>query len=131
VARLSYVFDWSAGAEGFLSDWLRAAAESKALSIDSSPTNARDYIHLDDVAHALRTILDSASNQIVNAASGTTLSNAAIAQVFEGRGWSVNFSRPAEAVGVERRLDVGRLKALGFEARDVAGLIDQYLASIA
>jgi hypothetical protein len=41
----------------------------------------------------------------------------------------VNFSRPAEAVG-ERRLDVGRLKALGFEARDVAGLIDQYLSSI-
>jgi nucleoside-diphosphate-sugar epimerase len=130
VARLSYVFDWSAGAEGFLSDWLRSAAGNKAISIDSSPTNARDYIHLDDVAHALRTVLDSPANEIVNVASGVTLSNAAIAEVFARRGWSVSFSKPAEAAGVERRLDVGRLKALGFEAREVSGLIDQYLAGI-
>ncbi len=63
-------------------------------------------------------------------ASGTTLSNAAIAQVFARRGWTVEFAKPAEAGGVVRRLDVGRLRALGFEAREVLGLIDTYLGGL-
>lgn len=130
VARLSYVFDWSNRAEGFLSDWLRRAVKARSLTVDSSPVNGRDYIHLDDVVVALRAIVDSMTTEIVNVASGTTLSNAQIAEVFAAHGWSVAFTQPSIA-GPVRRCNVERLAALGAPARDVRALIDSYLAGLA
>ena len=129
VARLSYVFDWGDGAEGFLSDWLRQARASRRLTLASSPSFGRDYIHLDDVVAGLRAILDSDTTQIVNLASGQTLSNAQIAQVFAARGWQVDFTAPPVEVA-PRRCDVARLKALGAPAREVLALIDGYLATL-
>jgi nucleoside-diphosphate-sugar epimerase len=127
AARLSYVFDWREPAEGFLSDWLRAAASNRSINLDSSPANARDYIHVDDVVRALRAILDNpAAAGVINVARGETLSNAQIAEVFERRGWTVDFRQDATPVP-ERRCDVRRMAALGVRARDVVGLIDGYL----
>lgn len=127
VARIAYVFDWAEGAEGFLSDWLRAARTSRSLRLDSSPSAARDYIHLDDVAGGLRALLDSDGAQIVNLARGEALSNAQIAEVFARAGWVVEFTRPAETAAPAARCDVSRLAALGAPARDVRALIAGYL----
>ena len=129
VARLSYVFDWNEGAEGFLSDWLAGARRTRRLSLASSPSNARDYIHVDDVVSGLRVILDSGANQIVNLASGQTLSNAQIAEVFIARGWQVEFTAVPTEVRAQR-CDIARLQALGASAQDVLELIDGYLAGL-
>ncbi len=130
VARLSYVFGWDDGAEGFLSDWLRAARTKRDLSFDSSPGFARDYIHVEDVAAALKLMLDGTATGIVNLARGETIDNASIAVLFAGRGRTVSFTRdggPANRQGV---IDVRRLTALGGEARPVLPLIDAYLAGL-
>ena len=130
VARLSYVFDWAAGAQGFLSDWLIAAQRRRRLTIESSPTAARDYIHLDDAVRALRAILDAPVTEVVNVAGGRSLANGEIAAIFAGRGWSVDFTAPAQAAPPPRRCAVARLAALGAPARDAAVLIDDYLRGL-
>lgn len=129
AARLSYVFDWTDGAEGFLSDWLRAAAARRSLAIDSSPGAGRDYIHRDDVATALRVILDSTANAIINVASGVSLSNAEIAELFARRGWHVTFTQTSVAAP-PRRINIERLSNLGARPREVRDLIDSYLVEL-
>lgn len=129
VARLSYVFGWDDGAQGFLSDWLRRMRHERALVVDSSPDGARDYIHVDDVAAALRTLLDSQQNTIVNVARGETISNGRISALVARHGWTVSFQRQdGHAEG--KRIDVNRLKMAGFEARPVPNLIEDYLGRL-
>jgi nucleoside-diphosphate-sugar epimerase len=100
------------------------------LTLDSSPSNARDYIHLDDVVDALVALADSRIGGVVNVAGGRTLSNAAIAEIFRRHGWEVIFSRPP-ALGDPVACDIARLHALGVRPRDVRDLIDRYLANLA
>lgn len=130
VARLSYVFDWEAGAQGFLSQWLQAARGSRSLTIDSSPNLARDYIHVDDVASALVSLANGATSGIVNVARGETLSNAAIAAVFEQEGWKVAFSRDDPGADRGVLVDTARLHDLGIRTRPVLQLIEEYLAKL-
>ncbi len=129
VARLSYVFGWDDGAQGFLSDWLRSARHKREITIDSSPEDARDYIYVEDVAAALRILLDGQGNEIVNVASGETTSNRQIADVFARRGWTSHFVQQAGRTS-EDRIDVARLKRAGFEARPAVSLIEGYLAGL-
>lgn len=129
AARLSYVFDWKAGAEGFLADWLRAAANRRELAIDSSPDAARDYVHVDDVAQALRAILDSGFAGVVNVASGEILTNAEVAGLFAARGWTVRFTRPP-AASRQIAVEIARLAQLGVRPRSPRKVIDAYLASL-
>ena len=130
VARLSYVFDWGDDAQGFLSEWLSAARESRSLTVNSNPDAARDYIHVDDVAAALITLVDGETRGIVNVARGETLSNAQIAALLEKRGWTVNFARSAGSAAHPVSIDTSRLTELGAGARPVLPLIDEYLAGI-
>jgi nucleoside-diphosphate-sugar epimerase len=129
AARLSYVFDWTADARGFLSDWLRRAAESRDLALDSNPEDGRDYIHRDDAVAGLRAILDSGLNGIVNVAAGRTVTNAELAEIFGAAGWGVSFRRAAQGQASPSP-DVSRLAALGVQARDVPALIADYLATL-
>jgi nucleoside-diphosphate-sugar epimerase len=128
VARLSNVFDWAEGAPGFLSEWLKAAAHTRNLRLESSPHVARDYIHVDDVASALMVIAASDGVGIVNVASGELVDNAAIAAVFEEAGYSVSFTGdahpPPSAVA-----DIGRLRGLGVTPRRVREVIAAHLAA--
>jgi nucleoside-diphosphate-sugar epimerase len=112
VARLSNAFDWRPGAPGFLSEWLQRARRERRLSLDSAAGYVRDYIHLDDVAAALRAIADGGEAAIYNVASGENLSNGELAAVFERCGWSVTFERSvgpqaAPACAVERLAELG------------------------
>jgi nucleoside-diphosphate-sugar epimerase len=129
AARVAYVFDWEPGAAGFLSEWLAAARNGRRIDLDSGPSFARDYIHVDDVADGLKAMLDVDGAGLVNLASGRVLSNRDIAAVFAAQGWTVNFSRPADPRPTAK-CDVSRLAALGVAARDPLDLIAGYLASL-
>lgn len=128
VARLSYIFGWDEGAQGFLSEWLRKARDIRTLSVDSGPEVARDYIHVDDVAAALVALADSGEATIINVARGETLSNAEIGAVFGAQGWNITFAREGGVVGRNATIDVRRLAAAGVTVRPVLPLISGYLA---
>lgn len=130
VARLSYVFAWDDGAQGFLSNWLRTARETRSLSLDSSPSVARDYIHVEDVADALVTLARGNCSEIVNVARGEAISNSEIADQFRERGWSVNFSREGRAQAPAVAIDSTKLSELGLQPRPALPLIGGYLAGL-
>jgi nucleoside-diphosphate-sugar epimerase len=129
AARLSYAFDWTPGATGFLSDWLRRAGESRDLSLDTSSGDGRDYIHRDDAAAGLRAIVDSDLNGVVNLAAGKITTNADMAETFSDAGWRVDFRREAQPQPV-RPPDVAKLAALGVHARDARTLVAAHLATL-
>jgi nucleoside-diphosphate-sugar epimerase len=129
AARLSYVFDWSPGAAGFLSDWLVRARDARDLDVASTSGDSRDYIHLDDVVRALRALADSDVNAVVNVAAGRGTRNAEVAQVFADAGRRVTFTGTA-APAAMADVDVSRLAALGVTARPATELIAGYLAGL-
>jgi nucleoside-diphosphate-sugar epimerase len=128
VARLACVYDWSAGAPGFLSAWLQRARHEQHLRIDSASGVVRDYIHLDDVVGALYAMAAQRSSGIINVASGEQVSNQQLAEVFRRHGWAVQLARDSER---ERRAPcaVGRLAQLGVGARPVRDVLDACLGT--
>ena len=126
VARVAYVFDWAPGAAGFLSEWLAAARAGRDLILESSPSFARDYIHVDDVVRGLKAMLDAPGAGPVNLASGRRLSNLTLARAFEARGWTVAFTRPPASEPTVT-CDVSRLAGLGAAAGDPLSLVETYL----
>lgn len=129
VARLANVYDWEPGAPGFLSQWLIRAASERAITLQSSPHMARDYIHLDDVTDALIAIADVPESAIYNVASGELAINREIAQVFEACGWRVSFADDA-APPTPPNLAVARLRALGVNPRPVKDRVRAYLEGL-
>ena len=129
VARLAYVFDWTPGAEGFLSDWLRQAETTRSLSIDSSPETGRDYIHVDDVVKSLRAIVDRGGGALVNVATGQMTTNRRLAEAFAEEGWTVQLAEAAKA-SLSPRLDVSRLANLGVTPRDALQVVRDRLRAL-
>lgn len=130
VARLSYVFGGEDGAQGFLSDWLRCARETRSIDLDSSPDLARDYVYVDDVAAALIVMADGEDSAIVNVATGQAISNEQIAALFRRRGWTVRFARGSAEPERALAIDSTRLHDLGITPRAVLPLIDEYLGNL-
>ncbi|MBI1198260.1 MAG: NAD-dependent epimerase/dehydratase family protein [Phenylobacterium sp.] len=129
AARLSYVFGSQEGDTGFLSEWLLSARQARTLEVASTPDEARDYVHIDDVTRALRTLVDSDLNAIVNVASGDCTTNREIAEVFGEEGWRVRFTgaaspQPAVKVRIER------LRELGISPRPAREVVRAYLRSL-
>ncbi len=129
AARLANVYDWEAGAPGFLSEWLIRAASERDLRLDSSPNVVRDYIHLDDVVTALIELADKRATGIVNVASGELISNAEIADLFETAGWKVSFTGAASAAPPPN-VKIWRLEALGVRPRRVEDVVRGHLAGL-
>jgi len=129
VARLANVYDWQAGAPGFLSEWLIRARAERDIVLDSSPYVARDYIHLDDVVSALIAIAQADAPGVFNVASGELVSNGDIAQVFEQAGWRVKFAGEARPAAPPNA-SVGRLAGLGVRARPVRDVVGGYLEGL-
>jgi nucleoside-diphosphate-sugar epimerase len=129
VARLANVYDWTAEAPGFLSEWLIRARTETALALQSSPAIARDYIHLDDVVDALIAIAAAPDPVIVNVASGELVTNGEIAEVFEAAGWKVSFASDA-APAPPPNAAVARLAELGVRARPVKDVVRRYLKEL-
>lgn len=130
VARLSNVFDWAAGSPGFLSEWLIRAAGEREFTLDSSPSVARDYIHVDDVVDALIAIASAPAPGIVNVASGELFENRQIAQAFVAAGWRVDFARH-DAAPRSPCADATKLRDLGVRPRPALDVIRGYLESLA
>lgn len=128
VARLANVYDWDAGAPGFLSEWLIAAQGGREITLASSPHIRRDYIHLDDVVSGLMAI-SGAPGGVFNLAGGALVSNAEIAAVFGDCGWSVRFSGDAYPAPPPNA-DVSRLAGLGVRARPVKDVVRGYLGGL-
>lgn len=84
VARLSCVWGDGSDAEGFLPDLMRRVLAARAVGsgarilVDSSPSLARDYVHIDDVVDALIAVARSAGFAIYNVAGGSNVGNAAL-----------------------------------------------------
>jgi nucleoside-diphosphate-sugar epimerase len=112
VARLANVWDWSEGAPGFLSQWMREATARRTIDLQSATGYVRDYIHLDDAVAALRAMVDQEAAGIVNVASGENVSNAELAAAFEAEGWTIRFARETERQAAPV-CAVDRLHALG------------------
>lgn len=127
VARLANVYDWEAGAPGFLSEWLIEAKSSRQLELKSSPHIRRDYIHLDDVIEALLAL--EAANGVFNLASGELASNADIAGVFADAGWQVGFTGDANPAPPPNASNA-RLRALGVTPRPVKDVVRGYLEGL-
>jgi nucleoside-diphosphate-sugar epimerase len=80
VARLSCVYNDHTDYEGFLPGLLQQIIQNRPniLEVDSSPSFARDYIHLQDVLDALIFIARHGSECIYNVASGENITNEAL-----------------------------------------------------
>jgi nucleoside-diphosphate-sugar epimerase len=129
VARLACVYDSSAGAPGYLSEWLQRSATERIIHLDSSTGYVRDYIHLDDVVAGLRAMSDCATSGIVNLASGENVSNGELAEVFNRCGWSISFSRELPRQSVSQ-CDISRLTALWQAPRPVRDVVNTYLNTL-
>lgn len=126
VARLSNVFGWRDGDPGFLSEWLVAARGGRALTLQSSPYIARDYIYVDDVVEALIAIAEAPDAGVVNVAAGALTTNAELATLFGEEGWGVTFTSQADPLPPPNA-DIGRLRTLGVSPRNVKDVVRGYL----
>ena len=88
VARLSCVYNDHRDSEGFLSGLLRQIIETRpsSMTIDSSPTLARDYIHLQDVLNAIINISQKGRGFLYNVASGENTRNEDLFAALESAG---------------------------------------------
>ncbi|SDC63782.1 Nucleoside-diphosphate-sugar epimerase [Cupriavidus sp. YR651] len=129
VARLSCVFDWEPESPGFLSEWLIRAATERAFRLDSDGGFVRDYIHLDDVVHALTAISTRKAEGIFNVASGENVSNAALAEAFNRQGWDISLTRasPEQRAAI---CSTTALRALDVAPRGVLEVVSTYLEGI-
>ncbi|HEX2561727.1 MAG TPA: hypothetical protein VHK87_16740, partial [Phenylobacterium sp.] len=100
------------------------------FTLDSSPTVARDYIHVNDVVDALIAMASAPAPGIVNVASGELTLNSQIAEVFNAVGWRVDFAR-RDAVPRPPCADASKLRDLGVRPRPALDVIRGYLESLA
>jgi nucleoside-diphosphate-sugar epimerase len=94
IARLSCVYAGARDTDGFIGELLRRVRDrggKAALTIDTSPHAARDYVHVDDVLDALLLIATRGSQAVYNVAGGVNVTNAAL------------FTRLGELTGCELR----------------------------
>lgn len=123
------------GAQGLVSVLLGRAREGRALDVWGDGSSVRDYIHVADLARALRDLIEhDVRGTIVNIGSGTGHSLIEVVRTVEdvtGRRIALDF-KPARAADVPRLvLDIARLRALGLDhARPLADGVRDYAAAL-
>jgi nucleoside-diphosphate-sugar epimerase len=83
VARLANVYDDELGKDDFLCKTVQRALAGGDLEVDSRPDIGRDYIHVDDVVHALEVVALGAREGVYNVASGVIFTNGDLAALLE------------------------------------------------
>lgn len=130
VVRLSGVYDATPGSPGFLSELLVRSRTERTVSVASSPSYARDYVHLDDAVAGIRAVLDAGTSQIVNVAAGENTANADLVRWWRQAGRELRLSEPALAEAPHLpRCSVARLDALGVVPRSASEVIPEILES--
>ncbi|WP_185206482.1 NAD-dependent epimerase/dehydratase family protein [Sphingomonas sp. NBWT7] len=123
------------GAQGLVSVLLGRVREGRALDVWGDGSSVRDYIHVADLARALRDLIErDVRGTIVNIGSGMGHSLIEVVRTVEaatGRRIALDF-KPARAADVPRLvLDVARLRALGMDhARPLAAGVRSYAAEL-
>lgn len=129
IARLSCVYDWTAGAPGYLSEILQRAAIEKSFTLNTDSGLVRDYIHLDDVVAGLEAIMAAQATGVFNLASGENISNLALSRIFNDKGWHIDIQRssPEQIATV---CEIERLVSLGIYPRKIQEVVDTYLSTL-
>jgi nucleoside-diphosphate-sugar epimerase len=126
IARLSCVYDHSAGSPGFLSEILQKLAFSKKFSLDSATGYSRDYIAIEDVIASLKVIIDSNRCEIFNVASGENLTNREIIETLNSLGCTISLARES-AAQVTGRCDISKIKSLGISPIPLRDYLKNFL----
>jgi nucleoside-diphosphate-sugar epimerase len=109
VARLSNVYGAGDRSANFLTQVLEEARSSRSVMIRTSPSSAKDYLHVDDACYALCEIATKGRERIYNVASGSNVANSEIAALVERHtGAKVQFERDATEI-IFPKIDVRRL----------------------
>lgn len=124
--RLSCVFDWRPGGQGFLSEWLQAARRSRQLHIASPTGYVRDYVYVDDVVASAKAVIDGGDSAVFNVASGANTSNAELAEIFRDHGWDVELG-PQSPRQEAASCQVTRLVAAGVRPRSTRSALRDIL----
>jgi len=129
VARLSNVYDDAPGSPGFLSELMQRIRTQGEFTLDSSSGIMRDYVLIDDVLVALKSILDSGRSEIYNVASGENVSNQEIIDFLNTRGCKIVLCRhsPKAYSGI---CDVSKLRSLGIEPVLVRDYLRTFLENL-
>ncbi|WP_176633050.1 NAD-dependent epimerase/dehydratase family protein [Desulfolutivibrio sulfoxidireducens] len=109
TARLSSVYSDQLDSDNFLHQIIRRTITEPALSLETSRTLARDYVHVDDVCDALIRIAESASYDLYNVASGVNLSNEELFLLLEGETGRHIQTKNVDRSSVSPGIDIARL----------------------
>ncbi len=119
VARLACVYGGADDADGFLAQLLRSVSQAIAeaplgqaprLQLDTTPHLSRDYVHIDDVLHALVLIATQGRQPLYNVASGRNLSNRELfARLGELSGCEI-VAAQRQIVRPAPRIDITRMR---------------------
>lgn len=85
VARLANVYASELDAPLFIHEAVLAAQEGRGTPVARYADAARDYVHVDDVCAALRSLAEEDGPQTVNVASGRNISNRQLFDLLEAR----------------------------------------------
>lgn len=97
IARLANVYGPDPNSDNFLSAVLREALVSNRVELQSALSSVKDYVSIQDVVHALRSIALEGRQRLYNVASGHNVSNREIAgwlRQFTGCEVKVNTGAP-------------------------------------
>lgn len=116
VARVSNLYGEDDSSTVFLTDVMREAIRTGAVTFRTAPASAKDYLHVDDAALALMAIALDGRQTIYNVASGENTSNAAIADLLDELGVSCSFEPGAPEIAFAP-IDTTALQALGLRTQ--------------
>jgi nucleoside-diphosphate-sugar epimerase len=133
VARLSNVYgpDWTS--DNFVISVIRDAVDRGAVTFDTSPASAKDYVSIDDVVDLLLAITERGTAPVYNVAAGVDVTNEELARTLRAAtGCAVAFA-PAAPTVTYPPIDVSRIRTelAGASRRlldDLPGLVAAYTA---
>jgi nucleoside-diphosphate-sugar epimerase len=126
VARLSNVYGAEPDSPNFLAEIIRVAARTGALTLRTTADSQKDYVAVEDVVEALLALALGSQRGIFNLASGSNVSNQAIAGAIErALAATVEYAPDAERV-IWPVMDITRLRTeLGVQPRPLAPSLDR------
>lgn len=128
VARLACVYEGIADADGFLPALLRqvqGATAMQCITVASSPSFARDYVHVTDVVDGLIQIVLHGKQAVYNLASGCNVANVDLFDYIKRR-WSCEIM-PTLPSGVSAapRICIDRMREeFGWQPRPLFDVLD-------
>lgn len=130
VARLSNVIGPGMDPDTLIGALLRAA-RAGAITLDTNPDSAKDYIHIDDVVRLLRDIALHGRSRVYNVATGTQVTHAEwLRALARTTGCSVQTSAGAPSQSFHP-IDVSRVRAeFGFTPRGVLDAVPDMLQAL-